>query len=265
MSEVIIRLGAFFIVLFIMATVELIFPKRTQTLPKGQRYFINFSFPLLSNIILKTLAPFSTASVAILAHENGWGLFALDSLAFVPFLVQVIVSVVFLDFVIYAQHLIFHHYPLLWRLHKVHHIDQEIDVSTALRFHPVEIILSALIKCFFVLLLGVPFVAVVTFEVLLNAMAMFNHANIDLSKKTDAWLRRFVVTPDMHRVHHSTIDHELNSNFGFNLSLWDKLFYTYIKEPQKGHLSMKIGLEKYQEFEKYPLWKLLFLPFYKKG
>jgi len=166
-----------------------------------------------------------------------------------------------LDLLIYLQHVIFHHVPLLWRLHKIHHIDQEIDVTTGLRFHPLEIILSVLIKSTAVILLGVPVMAVVIFEILLNGTAMFNHGNIKLPATIDRILRWIIVTPDMHRVHHSVIMSETNSNFGFNLPWWDRIFRTYQAQPAAGHDGMKIGLQDYQAVEKTGLWSLMIIPF----
>ena len=169
-----------------------------------------------------------------------------------------------LDLLIYTQHVVFHRIPWLWRLHKVHHIDQDFDVTTGLRFHPVEILLSALIKCGAVWLLGAPFIAVVIFEILLNATAMFNHGNLHLPAKLDRILRRVVVTPDMHRVHHSVLPSETNSNYGFNLPWWDRLFKTYQAQPKHGHTEMTIGLNEYQDARKTGLLALLVIPFQKK-
>ncbi|MDQ6986571.1 MAG: sterol desaturase family protein, partial [Mariprofundaceae bacterium] len=182
--------------------------------------------------------------------EDNWGALAL-----------VVVSVLLLDLLIYAQHVLFHAVPVLWRLHKVHHADQEIDVSTGLRFHPIEILLSMLIKMAAVALIGAPVAAVFLFEIILNGMAMFNHSNVRLPLKLDIWLRRLLVTPDMHRVHHSVHQRETNSNYGFNLSIWDRLFGTYVAQPRDGHDDMRIGLPQFQSGRADSLVDLLKIPF----
>ena len=177
-------------------------------------------------------------------------------------MVAVFVSLILLDLLIYAQHVAFHAVPTLWRLHRVHHADQEIDVSTGLRFHPIEILLSMVIKMAAVALLGAPVAAVLIFEMLLNGMAMFNHSNVRLPLRFDAALRCLFVTPDMHRVHHSILPHETNSNYGFNLSLWDRLFRSYVAQPEHGHEGMYIGLNEFQSGRADSLKDLLYMPFY---
>lgn len=261
-TEVILRLGFFFGVLLILMLVERLLPKRTLEIKRSQRWSRNLSIVFIGNIAARILVPFTAASVAIYAEQNGIGLFNFVQLSFA---LAVVASIVLLDLLIYAQHVASHHMPLFWRIHKIHHIDQEIDVTTALRFHPVEIILSALIKCGAVMLLGIPFLAIVIFEILLNASAMFNHANIRLPQKLDKFLRLFLVTPDMHRVHHSVIARETNSNFGFNLPWWDKIFGTYKAQPEHGHKKMQIGLEEYRDVEKTGLVQMLAIPFNRKN
>ena len=256
-----LRLGFFFGVLAAVALWEHARPKRRLHIKRGIRWFSNLSLVGISSITIRLILPFTAAGVALYAEQHGIGLLHLLS---IPFAVAVILSVLLLDLLIYAQHVTFHHVSLLWRLHKVHHIDQDIDVTTGVRFHPVEILLSTLIKCAAVMLLGMPLIAVVIFEILLNASSMFNHGNISLSEKPDRWLRLIVVTPDMHRVHHSIIKEENNSNFGFNLPVWDRIFGTYQAQPEKGHIQMEIGLKEYRDVSRTGLMELLLIPFRNK-
>lgn len=260
-NEIGLRLGFFFSVLLVVALVEYLRPKRDLNLKKLNRWARNLSLVVIASIAVRVLVPFTAASVAIYAEQHQLGLLHYFS---TPFAASLIISVILLDLLIYAQHVAFHHIPIFWHLHKVHHIDQEFDVTTGVRFHPIEMLLSTLIKCTAVLILGIPFVAVVIFEVLLNATAMFNHANINLPSRLDQWLRLILVTPDMHRVHHSTTVKELNTNFGFNLPWWDRLFKTYQAQPIAGHDKMTIGLNDYQDVDKTGLLALLTIPFHKK-
>jgi sterol desaturase/sphingolipid hydroxylase (fatty acid hydroxylase superfamily) len=194
---------------------------------------------VLNSVVLRLLFPAAAVGVAVLAEQRGWGLLNLYRM---PDLFSVVIAVVALDFVIWLQHVMVHAIPLLWRLHRVHHADLDYDLTTGARFHPLEIILSMLIKFATILVLGPPVLAVVIFEVLLNATAMFNHGNIRIPERIDRVLRLFVVTPDMHRVHHSVHAPLTNSNFGFNLPWWDRLFGTYVAQPPEGHVAMEIGL-----------------------
>ena len=237
--EVSIRLGFFFGVFGIVALWELAAPRRTLTVSKPMRWLSNLGLVVLNSVMLRLLFPAAAVGVAVFAGGQGWGLFNyVDS----PLWLASIVSVVVMDLVIWLQHVMVHAIPLLWRLHRVHHADPDYDVTTGARFHPLEIILSMLIKFATILLLGPPVVAVVIFEVLLNATAMFNHGNVRLPLRLDRVLRLIVVTPDMHRVHHSVEDDETNSNFGFNLPWWDRLFGTYRAQPRAGHQNMDIGI-----------------------
>lgn len=256
-NEIEIRLIFFFCVLCVMALWEAFRPRRGRRISRAIRWRRNMSLVFLNSIIVRLIVPFTAGGVALYAEQNQIGLLNYISL---PFVATVIIAVLLLDLVIYGQHVVFHHLPWLWRLHKVHHIDQEIDVTTGLRFHPVEILLSSLIKAAAVLLLGVPMIAVVIFEILLNATAMFNHSNVNLPLKLDKALRLIIVTPDMHRVHHSVIPSETNSNFGFNMPWWDRIFGTYQAQPERGHLQMDIGLWDYRDVSKSGLWALLTIP-----
>lgn len=256
--EGIIRLTAFFSVLALMAVWEIRAPKRRLTASKMVRWLNNFGLTLVNTVLLRLLFPLAAVGLALLAEERQWGLFNLWS---VPTAVAVIIAVILLDFVIYLQHVLFHAVPILWRLHRVHHADVDIDVTTGARFHPIEIMLSMLIKFAAILVLGPPAIAVLIFEMVLNLMAMFNHSNVRLPNRVDQLIRLFVVTPDMHRVHHSVLAHETNSNFGFNLSCWDRWCGTYRAQPEHGHEGMQIGLDQFRESHYLQLHHLLQIPF----
>lgn len=241
---------------------EFIRPKRDLTQNKSKRWFNNTALVILDTLTVKVLLPFGAVGVAIWAEEKQLGLF--NMFEFGSFL-SLIAAFILLDLIIYWQHRLFHKVPLLWRLHQVHHADRDIDVSTALRFHPLEILLSIFIKFAAVILLGAPVLAVILFEVILNGMAMFNHGNIKLPKSLDALLRTVVVTPDMHRVHHSILKHETNSNYGFNISLWDRIFHSYHAQPDMGHQHMTIGLAQHQHQPTHSILWMLTLPFISRG
>ncbi|HHH49064.1 MAG TPA: sterol desaturase family protein [Gammaproteobacteria bacterium] len=243
-NEITIRLGFFLGIFAVMATWETIAPCRALTVSKAVRWANNLGLVSLNTLVLRLLFPAAAIGVAAFAAEHGWGLLNHYSL---PFSLSVVLAVVAMDFVIYLQHVLVHAVPALWRLHRVHHADLDYDVTTGTRFHPIEIVLSMLIKFATIIVLGAPVLAVMVFEVVLNAMAMFNHSNVRLPRGIDRIVRLFVVTPDMHRVHHSAEDNEANSNFGFNLSLWDRLFGTYIDQPREGHKHMTIGIHKYRD------------------
>lgn len=238
-NEPAIRLAFFLGVFAAVALWEVAAPRRALTVSKALRWTSNLGLVALNTVLPRLLFPLAAVGVAAFAAENGWGL--LNHFQ-VPFLLAVPLAVVAMDFVIWLQHVMVHAVPALWRLHRVHHADLDYDLTTGARFHPLEILLSMLIKFATIVVLGPPVVAVVIFEVLLNATAMFNHGNIRLPAALDRVLRWFVVTPDMHRVHHSVEDDECNSNFGFNLPWWDRLFGTYREQPRGGHLGMTIGI-----------------------
>ena len=239
-----IRLACFLGVFAVMAVWELLAPRRRLSQPKAQRWFNNLGLVVFNTALLRLVFPLAAVGMAVSADLNGWGLFnRVDTSGWLALLA----SVVILDGAIYLQHVMFHAVPLFWRLHRVHHADLDFDVTTGSRFHPVEILLSMLIKFAVIVLLGPPVVAVVVFEVLLNASSMFNHSNVRLPAFLDALLRWVIVTPDMHRVHHSHLDHETNSNFGFNLSIWDRLFGTYRNQPEQGHEGMVIGIDTFRD------------------
>ena len=238
-----IRIGFFLGVLAVMAVWEKVAPRRALTVSKAVRWANNLGLVFLNSFLLRLAFPAAAVGMAAFAAEQGWGLFNYFSL---PFWFAVILSVVVMDFIIWLQHVMVHAVPLLWRIHRMHHADLDYDLTTGARFHPLEIVLSMGIKFATILLLGPPVVAVVVFEVLLNATAMFNHANVRLPRFLDRWLRLLMVTPDMHRVHHSVEDDEANSNFGFCLPWWDRLFGTYRDQPRAGHEAMTIGIHNYR-------------------
>lgn len=242
-NEPLIRMTLFLGILGVMAIWEVAVPRRRREIPRLIRWTNNFGVVVLDTVLVRLAFPIVAVGMAILAAERGWGLFNVFE---IPFWLAFILSVLALDLAIYLQHVMFHAVPTLWRLHRMHHADLEFDVSTGLRFHPIEILLSMGIKLAVVTVLGPPAVAVLVFEVLLNATSMFNHANIHIPERIDRVLRLFVVTPDMHRVHHSILPSETNSNFGFNLPWWDRLLGTYRPQPSKGHGGMTIGIEQFR-------------------
>ncbi len=249
-----IRLGISAAVFAVMAGWEVVAPRRSQAIGRWLRWPNNLGILIVDTIILRLLFPTAILGLALGGEERGWGL--LNSLP-LPRWIAVIVAVIALDLAIYFQHVLFHAVPALWRLHRMHHADLEFDVTTGVRFHPVEIVLSMMIKLGVVLALGAPALAVLIFEVLLNATSMFNHGNVRLAERTDRFLRKIVVTPEMHRVHHSIEPAETNSNFGFNLPWWDRLFGTYRVQPAGGHAGMTIGIDRFRHVEDLRLDRML--------
>ena len=261
--EALIRLVVFLGLFALFAVIEAKAPRRARTQPRQTRWVTNWAIVILDTLTLRLMAvalPFLAVGAAVDAHANGWGLLNHWGLSL---WITVPLTVLFFDFAIWAQHLITHKIPILWRIHRVHHADRDIDVTTAIRFHPVEIALSMLLKIGLVYLLGPPALGIILFEIILNGTAMFNHANMRLPLKLDAVLRSFLVTPDMHRVHHSVNRAEHDSNYGFALSIWDRMFGTYVAQPEKGHDEMTIGLE-WQDDRPSKLGWALALPFKRK-
>ncbi len=257
-NEPFIRLAAFASVFILMALWEFAAPRRQQSIGRTSRWPSNIGVVVLDTLIVRILFPTTAVGLALFAEAKGFGLFNTWPVAG---WVAVITSVVILDFVIYLQHVLFHAVPGLWRLHRMHHADLEFDLTTGARFHPIEIVLSMLIKLAVIGALGAPAVAVLIFEVLLNATAMFNHSNVRLPASADRVLRWFIVTPDMHRVHHSVVVRETNSNFGFNLPWWDRLFGTYREQPEAGHERMTIGVDEIRNPAEQRLDRMLTQPF----
>jgi len=257
-GEAKIRLGFFFGIFALVAILEVMAPRRTLTTSKAARWFTNLAVIAINPLSVRLVFPVLPIGIALLAEERHWGLFNNMDL---PYWLKVAAAVVILDFSIYLQHVLHHAIPILWRLHMVHHADLDFDVTTGMRFHPIEIVLSMGIKLMAVAALGSPALAVLIFEVALNATSMFNHSNIRIPEKMDRVLRLFIVTPDMHRVHHSVIIRETNSNYGFNLPWWDRLLGTYKDQPERGHDGMTIGLSQFRDPKRLTLPRLLILPF----
>ena len=257
-NEVALRLGGFLGVLGVMALWEVYAPRRPLSASRWQRWSSNLGIVGIDALMLRLLLPVAAVGAAVLAAERGWGLF---NAVPAPLWLAALVSILILDLAIYAQHVVFHKVPWLWWLHRVHHSDVDLDATSGVRFHPLEIALSLLIKIAVIVVLGAPAVAVVVFEVLLNATALFNHANVRLPRTADRILRAAIVTPDMHRVHHSVHRDETDSNYGFNLSVWDRLFRTYRDQPRDGHLGMTIGLRMFRASRERWLPRLLVQPF----
>lgn len=261
-NEALLRLGIFLGLFALLALIEVAAPRRVRAQPRSTRWVTNWAIIILDTLTLRLLAvalPLLAVGAALDAQAQGWGLMNAMNL---PVWLAIVLTVLIFDLAIWAQHLITHKIPILWRFHRVHHADRDIDVTTAIRFHPVEIALSMLLKIGLVYLLGPPAIGIIVFEIILNGTAMFNHANIRLPVAADAILRRVLVTPDMHRVHHSIHRHEHDSNYGFALSIWDRIFKTYIPQPEKGHEEMQIGLEWQDDKPSKLGWSLL-LPFRK--
>ena len=254
-----VRLAAFFAILTAMVVWESLSPRRPRSAPKGLRWTSNLGLAAINSMVLRFLVPVAAVSAALYSARHQSGFFNMAGFTGWP---AVVCGVLLLDLAIYAQHAMFHMVPLLWRLHKVHHTDTEVDVTTGIRFHPVEAVLSMGIKMGVVLVLGAPVSAVILFEIILNGTSMFNHGNVRIGTGFDRLLRLFVVTPDMHRVHHSVIIRETNSNFGFNFPWWDRLFGTYRAQPLAGHDGMVIGLARYRDPMHLSLPRLLALPFF---
>ena len=261
--QVIIRLGVFISLFVVFAAAEAIAPRRALSYARKQRWLTNLSITVLNTLILRAMAiglPLLAVGAAIDANRSGWGFFNHVDL---PSWIEILLSVLVLDFAIWFQHLLTHKIPILWRLHRVHHADRDMDVTTAVRFHPIEIALSMLLKIGLIYILGPSAIAVVLFEVLLNGTSLFNHSNLKLPLAVDALLRTVLVTPDMHRVHHSIRRREHDSNFGFALSIWDRLLGTYVAQPEAGHDKMCVGLEWQDDRPTRLIWSLL-LPFRRK-
>jgi len=261
--ETAIRLSVFIGLFVLFALIEAVIPRRSRPEPRQKRWFVNWGLTILDTLTLRLMAialPVMSVGAAVDAGVNGWGLF--NAFAW-PSWLEVVLAMLILDFAIWAQHLITHKIPLLWRLHQVHHSDRDMDVTTAIRFHPLEIALSMLLKIGLIYLLGPTAFAVILFEIILNGSALFNHANIRLSPRVDAIVRTVLVTPDMHRVHHSVYREEHDSNYGFSLSIWDRIFHTYVAQPKDGHDDMVIGLRWQDKRPSNLIWNLK-LPFTNK-
>jgi sterol desaturase/sphingolipid hydroxylase (fatty acid hydroxylase superfamily) len=257
-NEVLIRLGFFFGIFIIVAIWEALSPRRVLTTSKPVRWLSNLGVVFIDSLSVRFLLPIPAIGLAVMAENNGWGLLNNMDL---PLWLSITAGVLTLDLIVYLQHVMFHSVPVLWRLHMMHHADLDYDVTTGLRFHPLEILISMAIKFSAIVTIGPSPLTVILFEIILNATAMFNHGNIRLPLGIDKVLRLLVVTPDMHRVHHSVTIRETNSNFGFNFPWWDRLFGTYRPQPIAGHEGMTIGLAQFRDAQKLTLPWMLALPF----
>lgn len=258
--EPLIRFAAFGGVFLFMAGLEAVFPRKQRVKPRLSRWVTNFSMVLIANLVIRLALPIATIAFAVLMQEQGFGLFNWTDL---PTWLEIVLAMLFLDAAIWAQHLVMHHVPFLWAIHRVHHADEDLDASSGIRFHPFEQILSLGFKLAVIALLGADPLAVFLFELILNGSAMFNHASISLPVWADRLLRLSIVTPDFHRIHHSIRKAETNSNFGFCLSIWDRMFRTYTAQPRDGHDAMHLGLDKRPAGNTASLWWGLILPFRK--
>ncbi|MGI9286885.1 MAG: sterol desaturase family protein [Pseudomonadales bacterium] len=257
-NESAIRLAVFAGVFATMAILEAVAPRKERTMPRAHRWLTNTALVFVNSMLLRITFPILAVGMAELALTKGWGILSLVAL---PFWLEVVIAVMILDMLVYIQHVAFHKLPLLWIFHKVHHADRDFDVTTGVRFHPIEIVISMAYKLLGIALLGPPVVGVFIFELLLNASAMFNHANFRLPQYLDRVFRKVIVTPDFHRIHHSIIRSETDSNYGFFLSVWDHLFRSYQSQPSEGHDGMTIGLPEYQTQKPASLMWSLWLPF----
>ena len=257
-SELIIRVGAALGIFSALALWEVLSPRRAMLIGRARRWPSNLGILVLDALLVRLLIPVAALGMAVIAAQRGWGLLNITPW---PAWLEALSGFLALDLAIYAQHVVFHKVPVLWRLHRMHHADLDIDVTTGLRFHPIEILLSMLIKIAVVVAVGVPAVAVIAFEVVLNATSMFNHSNAAMPAWLDRIVRLLVVTPDMHRVHHSVLRRETDSNFGFNVPWWDWLFRTYRPAPEAGHDKMTIGLPVFRDPAELRLDRLITQPF----
>jgi sterol desaturase/sphingolipid hydroxylase (fatty acid hydroxylase superfamily) len=257
-DETYIRLGAFIGVLIFMGVWEHLRPRRRPTARKTMRWRRNLLLIFIGTALLRLAVPLLAVGTALYARRADCGVLNAYN---VPYPIAFILGLLLLDLTMWIQHLLFHAVPVLWRLHAVHHADVDFDVTTGVRFHPMELIASMLVKMGVIMVMGIPPLGVLTFEILLNAAAMFNHGNVGLPVRVDGWLRLLIVTPDMHRVHHSVVVNETNSNFGFGLPWWDRLLGTYKAQPREGHEEMRIGLGHCPPGEQQTVWRLLVHPF----
>lgn len=256
--ETVIRLSAALGIFLIMSIWERLRPRRVLQLGARQRWPINLGLAAFNMILMAVTIGSFAYLAAVYAQTHGWGLL---NLTLAPHGLAVVASLLLLDFALYAQHVLMHKWPLLWRLHQVHHTDLEFDVTTAVRFHPLEIVLSMLYKVMCILLIGADPASVIVFEIILNGAATFNHSNVAIQPALDRKLRWLIITPDMHRIHHSALRVETDSNYGFSISLWDRLCRTYTADPQESQTRMTIGLEAYRKPEELSFLRLLRLPF----
>ena len=256
-----IRLG-FFLGLFSLLTIwEISSPKRQLLQLRRLRWFSNIGLIVISSVLIRFILPTAAVGVALHVEQNNLGFLSYYDLSL---MIKFLLAFILMDLAIYFQHVMFHALPMFWRFHRVHHSDLDCDITTGLRFHPFEMVISILFKFLIIISIGAPVLAVVVFEIILNAASMFTHSNIKIPSVIERIVRWFIVTPDMHRIHHSINENETNSNFGFFMSIWDRMFGTYIKDPEQGHINMKIGLQGFREAKWQNLRWLIYLPFVSK-
>lgn len=253
-----IRLGVFISLLVLFASLEFIAPLAKRRATRLSQWLTNISITVINTVIMRLILPIFAVGTANYSAENNLGLFNIFALGFWP---TVVLSLVLLDLLIYGQHVMMHKIPLLWRLHRMHHTELGLDVTSAVRFHPIEIVLSMLIKMAFVLMMGIPVVAIILFEIILNGLALFNHSNIKLPGPIEQLLRKLFVTPEIHWIHHSEIINETNSNYGFNLVIWDKIFATYLDKPTLSYHQLRQGLKEFGFEKPLSLFELIMSPF----
>ncbi len=260
-NEVFLRISIFSAIFLLMVAWETYAPFRQLKVAKPRRWLNNISLIVFNTLLLRAIFPIAAVGISVIAEKNGWGI--LNNVGWHP-VISIVFAILILDIVIYAQHVVMHAVPFLWRLHKVHHADLDFDLTTGLRFHPLEIIFSMLVKFAFIIILGAPVLSVIIFEIILNGMSIFNHSNIQLPKTIDKLARWFFVTPDMHRIHHSIENRESNANFCFNFSFWDRLFNTYCENPANNQRNMIVGIVDFrQQIDVVNFFGMLFLPFRK--
>lgn len=257
-NEDILRLSILLSSLAIMILWELRRPARKLRYPRRLRWYSNFGIVALNAIILRVMMPVLATGSAFWAEQQGWGILHQSSW---PTAINIIIAFLLLDMAMYFQHVLVHAVPLFWRFHRMHHADLDIDTSTGLRFHPVEIVVSMALKISFIITIGAPVLAVLLFEISLSSSSIFNHGNVRLPSRLELLVRRLIVTPDMHRIHHSMISEETNSNYGFSLSIWDHMFGTYRAQPVAGHVDMDIGVEHFRSAKDLHLHRMLIQPF----
>ena len=261
-SESSIRLAIFLGMFLLLAIAEVLFPRRKPAYSKPKRWLSNLGISALNTLVVRISFPIAGVAAAMLAQERQWGL--LNQLPLAAWL-NILVFLLLFDLAIYWQHRLFHVVPWLWRFHRMHHTDVDYDLTTGSRFHPCSILISAAIKIALVIVLGASAAAILTAEVVLNVTAMFNHSNLKLPQSMDHKLRKILVTPDMHRIHHSTDSIEHNANFGFNFPWWDRIFGSYLDQPKMSHEDMDIGITGFQERKSIDIFTLLIQPFTKSA
>ena len=261
LNEGLIRLLFFLAFIIIFMIYEQFFPFYKRSSKFFSRWIVNFLFVAIDTLALRIFFPILAVGMAYLCEERGLGI--LNNLSF-PFWVSLFISILLLDLGIWFQHFLFHKYNIFWRFHKIHHSDEELDFSTGFRFHPVEILISMVFKFIYILIIGPSALMIIIYEIILNGSSIFNHSNIIIPRHFELFLRKLIVTPSMHRIHHSIEEKETNSNFGFNLSIWDKIFGTYLQNSRRQEKDLVLGLEEFYKMKKKGIISLIVNPFINK-